>query len=43
VEVQGFRWGKGDSVIAGDYTYGYAKGNKNHRLETGFFVAQRIV
>jgi len=25
VEVQGFRWGKGDSVIAGDYTYRYVK------------------
>jgi hypothetical protein len=43
VEVQGFRWGKGDRVNAGDYTYRYAKGNQNHRLEIGFFVAQGIV
>jgi hypothetical protein len=42
VEAQGFSWGKEDSVNVGDYTYRYAKGNQNHRLETGFFVAQRI-
>ena len=34
---------KGGMVRAGDYSFFYRKGNKNHHLGTGFFVHHRIV
>jgi hypothetical protein len=43
VGVKEVRWEKGGTVRAGDYTSCYGKGNKNHLLETGFFVHHRIV
>jgi exonuclease III len=42
VGVQEFRWDKGGTVRAGDYTFFYGKENKSHQLGTDFFVHQRI-
>jgi exonuclease III len=43
VGVQEVRWDKEGTVRAGDNTFVYGKGNKNHQCGTGFFVHQRIV
>jgi len=36
-------WDKGSTIRAGDYNFFYGKGNKNHEVETGFFVHHRTV
>ena len=43
VGVQEVRWEKEGTVIAGDYSLFYGKGNENHQLGTEFFVHHRIV
>jgi len=41
VDVQEVRWDIGSTVRAGDFNFGYGKGNR--QLGTGFFVHHRIV
>jgi len=43
VGVQKVRWDKGGTVTAGDYSFFYGKGTKNHQLGTRFFVHHRTL
>ena len=43
VVVQGVRWDKRGTVIAGDYNFFYGKENENHELGTGFHLHHRII
>jgi hypothetical protein len=43
VGVQEFRWDKGSTEPAGDYTFFYGNGNADHQLGTGFCVHKRII
>jgi exonuclease III len=43
VGVQEFRWEKGTTERAEDYTFFYGQGNGDHQLGTGFFVHKRIL
>jgi hypothetical protein len=36
VGVQEVRWEGSDTESAGEYTFGYGKGNKNYEFVTGF-------
>ena len=42
VGVQEVMWGKGGTVIAGDYNFFHGRGN-DYQLGTGFFVHHGIV
>jgi exonuclease III len=41
VGVQEVRWVNGDTKPAGEYTFFYGKGNKNHELGTAFSLCIR--
>jgi hypothetical protein len=43
VGVQKVRWDRGGTEPSGEYTFFYGKGNKNHALNTGFFVHKGII
>jgi hypothetical protein len=43
VGVQEVRWEKGGTERAKDYTFLYEQRNRDHQLETGFFVRKRIL
>jgi hypothetical protein len=43
VVVQEFRWEKGGTEQAEDYTFFYERGNENHQLGTGSFVRKIII
>jgi exonuclease III len=43
VGVQEVRMDGGGTERAGEYTYFYGKGTKNHELGTGFFVHKRMI
>jgi hypothetical protein len=36
-------WEGGGTETAGEYTFFYRNGNKNHELDTGFFVHKRTI
>jgi hypothetical protein len=42
VGVQEVRWEGSGTVLAGEYTFFYEKGNENRELGTGVFVHKRI-
>jgi hypothetical protein len=42
VGVQEFRWDKGSTEQAEDYTFFYGAGNEDHQFGTGSFVHKRI-
>jgi hypothetical protein len=37
------RWDGGGTEPAGEYTFFYGKGKKNHELGTDFFIHKRLV
>jgi hypothetical protein len=43
VGVQEVRWEGSSTESAGEYTFFYGEGNKNHELGTAFFVHKGII
>jgi hypothetical protein len=42
-EISKYKWDRGGTEPAGEYTFIYGKGNENYELGTDFFLHKRII